>query len=73
MSGKHNPVDAYLFTFEFTSKGFRSRHNPLYALSNARPKRQVECPGFSSAVEPGHNFIPTEQAKLLLELKLKRQ
>lgn len=72
-NGKHNPTDTCLFTFEFTGEGLRSCYDALGALSNARPKRQVERPGFSSTVEPCHDFIPAEQAKLLLELELKRQ
>lgn len=59
-----------LFTFKFASKGLCSRHNALDALCNARPKRQVEGPGLSSTMEPGHDFVPAEQAKLLLEFKL---
>jgi hypothetical protein len=66
-------MGTYMFTFEFAGKGLRSRHNALDTLSNARPERQVKRPGFSSTVEPGHNFIPTEQAKLLFEVELERQ
>jgi hypothetical protein len=62
--------DTHLFTFEFTSEGLRSRYNTLDALGNTRPKRQVEGPGLSSTMEPGHDFIPAEQAKLLFEVEL---
>ena len=70
---ENKPINPYLFTFEFTGKRLCSRHNALDTLSNIRPKRQVERPGFSPGVEPSHNFISTEQTKLLFELELKRK
>jgi len=72
-NGEPKSIDAHLFALKFTSEGLRSRHDALDALGDTRPKRQVERPGFSSTVKPGHNFIPAEQAKLLLKLKLKTE
>jgi hypothetical protein len=67
---RHSPIVMYLLAFEFTCKGLRSRHNALDAISNIRPKGQVECPWFSSTVKPGHDLVSAEQAQLLLELEL---
>lgn len=64
-------MDAYLFTFKLAGKGLCSRHDTLDVISDARPERQVKCPGLSSTVKPSHDLIPTEQAKLLLELELR--
>jgi len=59
--------DTHLFALTFTSEGLRSCRDAFDALRNTRPKRQVERPGLSSTVKPGHDFIPAEQTLAAVE------
>lgn len=60
----------YLITLEFACHHFSTFDDAVNVGRTVRPEGDVKRPWLTSAMQPSHDFVACEQAKLLLQAKL---
>ena len=77
--GLHEPLHgtvtilAYLITLDLACHNFRAFNDPFNVGCDVRSEREIKRPWLTSAMQPGHDFIPSKQAELLVQTELCNQ